>query len=380
MDTNRIMVGMIIKNYKELCILLGLIALENNSKKAQIKEMERYFSFTKQGQKIIINEIYDEVKDKLDNRKNGNNKTPYIQCIEKLILDLLVQDLHKEKVCLSKNKLFKELKMINENYAFCKSRIPKLSKFTNIEKETIEEWYLSADSTLKSNVERALDNLKGQSLIIWSNEISVCKMEVVNNGNGIYDIDKKVTLDQYDEEIIEFKVNAYTEYNFREATDSEKKFIIHTERDIMKKMGYESKQTIVRCGAWDSFKKKINKIILKELNIDFYYNSYKILFNEDHILEKYEELEDLLLTKEERENRQSELNMSIVDRLQDNIEKKQNRAIEETKNWFGNFRDDKLKRRVKDNYLDDNEKLIETLINKNSKSIKKVIKKTKIES
>lgn len=380
MKIKNLIKGMVIKNYKELAKILEIPIKESaNSKNAQLKELQRYVKYHKEGQKFIIDEIYEEVKDKMDNRGGGNNKVSYIEYIEKLILDLLVQDLHRGKVCLSKNKLFKELKMINDNYAFCKSRIPKLSKFTEIEKETIEEWYLSTDSTLKGNVEKALNNLKSQSLILWTNEISVCKLEVFSKGNGVYNISKKITLDEYDEEIVQHNVKAYTSCNFREATEDEKRFIIHTERDVMKDMGFSNKQKIVRCGMWDIFKNRVNKVILDELNIDFYYNSYKILFNEDHIYEKYEELLDLLLTKAERESHQTELNKAIRERIHNNTEKKRNRALEETENWIGEFKDDKLKRRVEENYIDDNEKLINALIDKDTKSIKYKIKIIKIQ-
>lgn len=376
--------GMVIHNYKELCVLLGLKETKSmNSRNAQFKELARYVLFHKEKQKIIIDEIYKEVKDKMDNRgkskgSRDNNSATYIEYIEKLILDLLVQNEHKEKVCLSKNKLFQELKMTNGNYSFCKQRIPKLSIFMGIEEDTIEEWYTSTDTTLKSNLEKALDNLRKQSLIIWSSEISVCKIDVIEK--DIYNINKKVTLDKYDEEIVTFNVKAGFVHNFRETTDSEKKFILHTEREVMREMDFDNKQNIVRCGMWETFKNKINKIILKELNIDYYFDSYKILFNEDHIYEKYEELLDLLLSEEEREIHKQELNKAINERIFGNVVKKQNRAIEETSSCFGEIKDDKLKRRINENYLNSNQALINNLIDKNSKDIKKSVKTIKVKN
>lgn len=67
----------VFKNYKELCVYLGEEPKTSNSKKAQLKEWERYFSFRKEGQKIIITEIFDVPKEKVDNRANNysrNNK------------------------------------------------------------------------------------------------------------------------------------------------------------------------------------------------------------------------------------------------------------------------------------------------------------------
>jgi hypothetical protein len=58
MNLNNIEVGMIVKNYKELCILLEEDILDGNSKKAQLKKWERFFDYEKQGYKFAIKEIY----------------------------------------------------------------------------------------------------------------------------------------------------------------------------------------------------------------------------------------------------------------------------------------------------------------------------------
>jgi len=42
-DTNNIVVGQVVKNYKELCALLGEEECAGNSRKAQLKEFARYF-------------------------------------------------------------------------------------------------------------------------------------------------------------------------------------------------------------------------------------------------------------------------------------------------------------------------------------------------
>jgi hypothetical protein len=378
MNIKELKVGMQFKNYKALCEFLGIepITTGGNAKKAHLTELERYFVYEKQGQKFIILEVFEVPKE----QKCGNN-IPYVKYIEALILDLLVQGVYKgqDEVFLSKNQLLKEFKMINENYAFCKAnnyRILKLSKFSNINRETIEEWYLSTDTTLKNNLERALENLKSQSLILWSSEITVCKANISEH-NSI--INKKIQIDEYDEETITYKANVGVYLENKEATKDEKKFIIHTEHEVMANMDVETKQQLVKNGLWDVFKKKVNEILLKELGISFYYDSYKIVFNEDHIQNKYEKLlDELLLLSEERSNTQAELNLAVSDRLKNNSIKKQDRALSETKNIIGNIKDDKLKRRSNQDYILDTEKLIDILINKNSKNIKQNIKKTKI--
>ena len=66
--------GLIVKNYKEMCLLLGEEERTGNSKISQLKEWKRHFGFYKEGNKFIITEIYDEPKNKEDGRSEGNNK------------------------------------------------------------------------------------------------------------------------------------------------------------------------------------------------------------------------------------------------------------------------------------------------------------------
>lgn len=74
LDTNTLKINDTFKNYKELCAYLGEEPKKANSKVAQIKEWERYFSFRKEGQKIIITEVFDTPQEKIDNRGGNNNK------------------------------------------------------------------------------------------------------------------------------------------------------------------------------------------------------------------------------------------------------------------------------------------------------------------
>ena len=72
MDLENITEGLIIKNYKELCGLLNEQIKTGKSKQLQLKDWERYFNYEKEGNKYIINKIFDEVKEKIDMRKSEN--------------------------------------------------------------------------------------------------------------------------------------------------------------------------------------------------------------------------------------------------------------------------------------------------------------------
>jgi hypothetical protein len=270
LEIKNLKLGQVIKNYKELCKILNEPEKTGNAKKAQVIDWERYFSYTKEGTKFIINKIYDKPKEKKNS--HSNNNIEYIKIIELLILDELAQSKNKGKMFLSKNQTLKELNMINCNYSVCNRRTLKVNKYTNIQPDTINEFYESANSTLTRNIEKALNNLRKQALIIWSTEIKIHKINT--NKSQVNDVEKIVTYDEYDEEYTKYKIIPNEEE--REATEEEKKYILRVERETLLELGYDNKQEVVGNGDWDNFRERVNDRLLKERNIAYYYDCYKI--------------------------------------------------------------------------------------------------------
>jgi len=396
MNVEKLEKSMVIPNYKKLCELLELNVTTGSSKKAQLKEMDRYFKYHKSGNKFIIEEIYDEILLKIDGRKNNiggaNNVTEYTKNIEKLILDLLLQGGNSRlgfgKVFLSKNQLLKEFEMINDNYVYCKRRIPKLSKFMNINQDTVEEWYDINDDMLERNLDQSLKSLENKSLIFWSREITVAETipmaEILEEGTEII---KTKSIDNYGEEQIDYKYYASEkiELNYREGTEKEKAFILQTERDVLKELYCESKQRVIQLGMWDIFKSKVDDIVLKELNVAFYYKSYKIIFNEKHISEAIEDIyESFKLSKRDRVSEKSILNMEIINRGITNSINRYDKAVLEKSKIIGkgknNSKYKRIKRRSDENYVSDNIELSNNLITRNAEDIKVKVKKTKLDT
>lgn len=75
--------GMEIKNYKELCIILGTDIKKGKSRELHLKDFERYFLWDKLGHKFIIKEIFNIPKKKIDFRGNNNTKIFHNLLIEK---------------------------------------------------------------------------------------------------------------------------------------------------------------------------------------------------------------------------------------------------------------------------------------------------------
>ncbi len=76
-----------VKNYKVMCELIGEDVLNGASKKAQLNRWKRYFDFHKDGQRFVIDEIYDEPFATDDDRKRKEGL--YVKYIELLLLEYL---------------------------------------------------------------------------------------------------------------------------------------------------------------------------------------------------------------------------------------------------------------------------------------------------
>lgn len=93
---------MVVKNYPELCELLGEEIKTSNSKKAQLKKWSSYFSWDKNGHKYTIKEIYDNPLPVEDGRYNGNARGT-IRVKDKSF-DVSIENAHKPGVYKIENK------------------------------------------------------------------------------------------------------------------------------------------------------------------------------------------------------------------------------------------------------------------------------------
>lgn len=346
--------GMIIKNYKELCLLLNEKIKSGASKRSQLKELERYIKYHKDGNKFVIDEIYKETKGKIDNRENGNNSIFNLH-IQKLILDLLVLQLeHKHKnIFLSTCKLMESIAMINSNYGFCKENITQLATYLKMDEDNIYEFYQNSYGSLKGALESALNVLTNKSLIIWDTVVTI------SENIEIEEDERK--------RIIE---------NHRPATQQEKESIIQAEKDVLIEMGFENKRDIVICKRWKDFIKKVNKILKETEEMNYYYKSYDITFN-TYVLQEQNKIEKMLLKNENRQIEKHQLNNKIVNKFVDNAKNRQEKAIDKTgannDTWFGlpnlMHLNEKEIMRIEEDYINNYEKITDTVININQPKV-----------
>jgi len=280
--------GMIIPNYKKLCELLKEKVLNGNAKIAQLKELERYLRYHKSGNKFIIDEIYLEIKEKVDGRKDtkGNNNV-YGKYIEQLVLDLLVQKYQttkERKIYLSRDKMLRALNMINDNYSFGKFHRDILSDFINADSDNVKEFYMLNNRNLYETVERAFKSLESKCLVSWKLVTTVaCGLTEFNQNIVLEDGTEVNILDfiggsEEDKEQISKETHTT-------ATDEELDTILYAENKILEVMGLDSKKDAFIIDKYSEFNKKVCELLNKTSNIRYYYKSYDVIFHEKVILE-----------------------------------------------------------------------------------------------
>ena len=79
---------LVVKNYKVFCEMLEIEPKKGNSKKAHLKEFDRHFRYEKQGNKMIVREVYEMALNKIENR-GANGK--YTDDLQEILLRLLSQ-------------------------------------------------------------------------------------------------------------------------------------------------------------------------------------------------------------------------------------------------------------------------------------------------
>jgi len=359
----KLSIGQEIKNYPDFCKLLNQQKKRGNAQKAQLKEWQRYFNYKKDGNKFIILEIYTEPLPKTDGREDG--KGIYNIYIEKLILDLLVQKYQsknddKRKIYLSKDKMLLSLNMVNINYHFVKYNVADTANYIKVDNDNIKEFYNINNRNFNDTVERALNRLSNKFLVNWKLTQTVATtnedMSVIFNKN---------------------KGELELKEIHRDATDEERVNILMQELNVAKQMGFEKKSDIFLCGRYLEFTGKVCKNLQKEgYNILYYYNSYDIIFHEE-VIKELDKINQYILEYEERQNVKVTLNGIISNQIIKNTESRHNEAKKELPPIrFGKRRINKydykqvqLIRRSDDSYITDTNKIIDTVINYQTKDI-----------
>ena len=240
-DISNLSVGLEVKNYRAMCELLGESVKTGNAKKSQMKTWERYFRYekVKGSQKMIIKEIFEQPKEKVDKRTDGI----YVKSIEIILL----HELAKRKdytATFTKNALWHRLGMVNDNY----------KKISNADLKTLDDcitdfeinhFYQRADSRLTGILKTALDSMQKRWVIEYTSQYRI----VDCNGNR------------------------------RVAEDIDILNIITLKKKVAHMLGCNDEREIFLKMKTAEFYKILNHYYAHYFNWKYVYREYKLIFN-----------------------------------------------------------------------------------------------------
>lgn len=314
----------IVKNYKELCLLLDMKSTSGKSKTLQLQELERFIKYHKEGNKFIVDEVYQTPLQKIDNR---GVDSLYHEDIEKLLIHAISEGHDKDynNIHMSLNGLLLKLFMINNNYTTGKNNMNKLSIYTEIPINIIWDFYNNTQSKLKDVLFRALNKMSSRCLINWELRTTIC---TIHN-------------------------------NYRYATDEERQIIVDAELKVLKILNrtneVKDKRDVLLKGLWKTWSSELFEILSKQ-GIKYSFNSIDIKASKD--------FKDTLIETTKYNEIRSNLNNNVSLSCIKTSERANIRALESTIDYYSTT---KQKTRAYKDYVVDTMKIVDLCINSNCK-------------
>lgn len=288
MKIENLTTGQVLKNYKELCRVLGIEPKTGKSKQLQLKDLERYSKYHKEGNKIIIDEIYSKELKKVDKRSLGNNNDQ-AKCIRYLLCNLLsAYRIEKyEVIGFSKGLLLRKLGLINENYITAKVQREQYAVALEVSKMAVDECIEYIDNRSINSVKKAMQVLVNQKVIGYKYSYTWVDHTGVHN----------------------------------HCCTLEHNAIMEAEFEVMETMKIRCKNKIFEFGRWNEFKREVKLYIMSKYSdlfpkIDYYYSSFHFNYNMEQL---------------QKHMRYMEQNQDIrYNEAKDNIEKLWTKSLDKT--------------------------------------------------
>lgn len=259
--------NMVVKNYKELCNILEIPIVSGNSKLKQLKELELYCTYYKQGNKIIIDKLREKPK-----VKPINKNSKYIE----LIGDILVNYLYAEckntgyNITLSLGNIMEIVGLVNSNYAVGNRHKKELSQILNVNILSVYYFYNTTKGEFKNIIERALKSLQNRRVLFYKQVKTIC----IKEGN----CKKYIVAD----------------------TEQEQE-ILNIEKQVLREMGYNNLSKLWLSGKIKTFQRKVKKLM--PVDWIYYFNSYNLNIGDVALEIEYNSIKE---TKEKLNNKSIE--------------------------------------------------------------------------
>lgn len=167
--------GQVIKNYKELCSLLGLEIKGGKSKEIQIKDIERYCKLNRDGHKFIIEEVYEKPLPKVDGRVNNGTHiktTKYGDLFDRILINSLID--YEGYIEESFSQMMSLLNIFTNKYEdLSKSGYKTFAEINGLGRGVTLTYQQKLNNIIKKSMETALNRLHKQGVIDYKKEINI---------------------------------------------------------------------------------------------------------------------------------------------------------------------------------------------------------------
>lgn len=363
MKVGNLEVGMVAKNYKDLCRVLE-IEYKNSGKSRQIQleEIKRFIDFEKVNgtNKIKIKDIYDKPSQKIDGRTQGNAVNSYINDGELLLIDLLLCSKRGE-IALPTSSLLLALNMVNKNYnKYFGDKRYVLANGLNIEIEYVHDYLDTVNSSLNGSIKTIINRLEKRNLIDYT-KITMVKEMIADTEyirSGKIKIQKKIYYDENGVEVEKFNIpQAPVKGIYREASVDEIRQIVTIRREEFLKLGFEetdSENKLYAKGLMHKFNKIVQERVFDELNLSRVYKAHRIIYNIEHLQNE----KSVILDKIKRKLIQDGVNKEVIDTIMKNANNRVIKAFDKLNNSIdfgeiqGKFSNKDMLRLTDDRYLE----------------------------
>lgn len=297
--------------YKSLCEILSQKTKSGTSKTAQLKDWERYFSYTKEKTKFTVEEIYDTPREDLS---SGGK---FSKCLEVILVDYLYNQ--KEYVQrLPKKHWYVKLGMCNPEFMYDAITYFKSEAHT-ITKTDKDNFCSRINKHMSETLNTTLKRLQDKGILIYR----------PSEYNIQYYLDEE---------------NMITD-NLRPATDEEIKMILDTEYEVF--LEIQNKYANAENPIYLVDKNSLNIPSYHYIRSEFYKKCDEVLYNKYHVA-KYYKVVELVLSevgiKSYRQKLQKdilslklELNDKIVKTDEEKVDKLIQKNMFEESEWRNKF-------------------------------------------
>lgn len=339
------------KNWKELCLVMNWKTTGGSYKKVRLKQLESLCKYHKEGNKIIVDEIFLQPKTITDNRQES-----YISLIENLILNLCYNESYQPNfdgsIKVSMGRIARGVGLFNTNFSACKRMLGKTSKYLGTNIDTTKEYFDTVERSASGKIETALKNLDRKATISWNKVIMIAEVEEFSQ------------FSHREKESGETEVYKSTMENHRKATDEEIDFIRDSRKEVYIQYGVKD----AKQAKFSSKAKQINddiKTRLLKRNISYYYYAYEIRFNPKFV--EYD-LRQFCLDEDEKYAMTKTLKEAFSIKIYENADKKNIKCVGRPSN------SDRKAYRKGNKYLEDYQTLNNNMIIKDKNILDEVYK------